>query len=116
MTLAQKMKRKEEMRRSPRVKLYTPLRYQVRGENLTENFLTDDVSARGIGFTSNKFIAPRTIVMLEFSVLSRAIRPVGRVSWSETLPHSDRFRAGVEFIEIDPGERNFLSDYVNIHL
>lgn len=111
-----KMGKREEKRRSPRVKVYTPLRYQIRGESRPENILTDNLSAHGIAFTSDKFIAPKTVVMLEFNVLSRTLRPIGKVVWSHTLSHSDRFRSGIEFLEIEPGERNYILDYLNMHL
>lgn len=104
----------EEKRKFPRIKLYTPLHYQIRGIPEFYNTVSDDISLGGIGFMNNKFVAPQTPVTLEINLLSRVLRPTGRIAWSWPLAHSDRYRLGVEFVELDPGERNYLSDYIDM--
>ena len=52
--------------------------------------------------------------MLELNILSRALSLVGRIAWSLPLPHSDRYRFGIEFMEVEPVERYYLSDYIDI--
>ena len=104
----------EEKRRFKRVDLHAPVRYQIRGEPDFSNTLSDNISAGGIAFSSPKFIPPSTKVMLEMSLLSRMLNPIGVVSWCQPLPHSDRNRLGIEFLEISSSQRSFLSDYINI--
>lgn len=103
-----------EKRNSPRIKLHRPLRYQIRGRREFYNTISDDISTGGIGFVNNKFIAPLTPVMLEINILSRILRPVGIVAWSYPLPHSNRYRLGMEFLELDPGEKNYLKDFIDM--
>jgi hypothetical protein len=105
---------KEEKRRFRRVKLHTPVRYQIRGETDFNNTVSDNISEGGLAFNSLKFIPPSTTVMLEIGLFYRMLCPIGRVSWCQPLPHSDRNRLGVEFVEFSPPERSFLSDYINI--
>ena len=105
---------KEEKRRFQRVDLHAALRYQVRGSPAFDSAIADNISESGLAFNSSKFIAPSTPVMLEESLLSRILHPIGRVSWCQPLPHSDRNRLGVEFLELDPFERKHLSDYIGI--
>jgi hypothetical protein len=104
----------EEKRRFPRMPLRIPLHYQVRGTSKFNNSISNDISSGGLGFTNNEFIAPNTALMLELDILSRALRPIGRVAWSSPLSHSDKYQLGVEFLELDPKEKNYLSDYIDM--
>ncbi len=104
----------EERRNFKRLKLQTPLRYQVRGTPEFNNSISEDISTGGISFTNQSFIPKSTLVMLEIGLMTRVLNPVGRVAWSQPLPHSDRYRVGVEFMELNRWERIFLNDYINM--
>lgn len=106
----------EERRRFPRVNLCTPMRYQIRGEPSYDNAVCDNISLGGMGFISSKFIPPETPLMLELNVLCRILRPIGRIIRSSSIPHSNRSQIGVEFLELDPNEKNFLSDYIDMRI
>ncbi len=106
--------KKEEKRRFRRIELHTPVRYQVRGNTEFDNTVTENISEGGLAFSVLKFIPPATPVMLELSLLCRTLYPIGKISWCQPLPHSDKNRLGIEFIEFDQTEKTFLSDYVNI--
>lgn len=108
--------RSEEQRRFPRINLRTPIRYQIRGGPEFSNTLTENISAGGVFLTNNEFIAPSKILMLEINILSRILRPVGKVAWTTDVPHSNRKRLGVEFLELNPPEKNYLADFINMHL
>ncbi|MBN2831486.1 MAG: PilZ domain-containing protein [Candidatus Omnitrophica bacterium] len=105
---------REEKRRFRRIDLHTPVRYQIRGESDFDNTVSDNISAGGLAFNSLKFIPPSTAVMLEIGLLCRMLHPIGRVSWCQPLPHSNRNRLGVEFVEFSFSEKSFLSEYINI--
>jgi hypothetical protein len=106
----------EEKRRFPRVKLKSPVRYQIRGTSEFDNVVCDNISDGGIGFISNKFIPPSSLVMLEINVLARVLRPIGRIASSLPLPHSERNRLGVEFLEFENSEKNYLHDFIDMQL
>ena len=78
------------------------------------NTIINDISLGGLGFTNNEFIASNTTLAFELDILSRVLRPIGRIAWSSSLPHSDRSRLGVEFLELDPRDKNYLSDYIDM--
>jgi len=91
------------------------MRYQVRGRpQESDSVISSNISSCGVAFNSNKFLAPQTALMLEIDILSRVLHPIGRVAWCAPLPHSDRNRLGVEFLEIDPLEKNYLEDYIQM--
>ncbi|MDD4953595.1 MAG: PilZ domain-containing protein [Candidatus Omnitrophica bacterium] len=98
----------------PRITLKTPLHYKVRGTTRFDNTISNDISVGGLGFSNNEFIAPNTILNFELNILSRIIRPSARVAWAVPIPHSDRCKMGVEFLEMEPEEKGSLTDYINI--
>ena len=105
----------KEKRDSKRIDLHTRMRYAIRGYALeTANTLTDNISAGGLSFNANRYLAPSTPLMLEVDLLSRIIHPIGKVSWCQALPHSNMNRLGVQFLEMDPTEKRYLNDYMNM--
>lgn len=106
--------KRENKRRFPRVELHIPLRYQIRGKPEFNNAVCEDISVAGVGFSNDSFIAPASKLTLEISVLSRNLNPIGRVAWSSPLPHSNRYHAGIEFLELNPAERRYLGDYIDM--
>jgi len=101
-----------EKRRFSRVKLKSPLHFSIRGRGGFNDTVSEDISTGGICFTNNRYIAPLTNLMLEVRVLSRVLNPIGRVVWVNPMPHSDRYRLGVEFVELDPQKKLYLSEYI----
>ena len=104
----------EEKRVAPRITFRTPLRYQVRGKPEFNDTVSENISSGGIGFINNNFIVPQTLVMLEIGILSRVLKSVGRISWASSMPHSEKYRLGVEFVELSAPEQNFLNDFVDM--
>jgi len=104
----------EEKRRFPRIKFNSPLRFQIRGTPAFNNTVINDISSGGIGFTADNFIPPSTNLMLEINILSHVVKPIGRVAWSSPLPHCNRYRLGIEFVELDLRDRTFLNDYIDM--
>jgi len=106
----------KEKRLFPRINLRTPIRYQLRGVPEFDNAISKDISSGGLSFIANKFIAPATPLMLEINILSHIIKPIGKIIWSSPLPHSNRNRLGIEFLELDPKEKDYLGDYIHMQM
>jgi hypothetical protein len=104
----------QEKRRFPRLELSLPLRYQIRGIPEFNNAVSDNFSVGGVSFINDKFIAPNTALMLEINILSRILNPVGRVVWSYNVSRSDKYKLGIEFLELDPADKNYISDYIDM--
>lgn len=110
------MTKEENKRRFPRIHIQSQLRYQVRGSPEISNTVADNISVGGLSFIGNSFIAPLTNLNLEVDVLSRILNITGKVAWASPLPHSDRYRLGVEFVEFDEMQERYLSDYIDLHM
>lgn len=106
----------QEKRQFPRINLHAPIRYQIRGDSQFDSSFSENISRGGLGCICNKFIAPATAVMLEINILSRILRPIGKIIWSSPLPHSDRNRLGIEFLEFDHNEKNYLTNYIDMQM
>jgi hypothetical protein len=50
--------------------------------------------------------------MLEINVFSRTLKAIGKVTRTEPLSHSYRNRIGLEFIELEKADKEYLADYV----
>lgn len=106
----------EENRRFPRVEIHVPLHYQVRGAPEFNNAITNNISMGGLGFVNEEFIAPKNDLILEINILSHLLNSIGKVVWSSPLLHSNRYRVGVEFLELDEKEKNYLQDYIDMQM
>lgn len=111
----QKMEKpKGEIRRFPRTRFTAPIRVQARGCQKFSRTIGENISESGLCFVDTDFIAPATPVMLEIEVLSRVLRPIGKIVWSTPFPRSNKYRSGMEFIEFNPREKKFLADFMHM--
>lgn len=106
--------RTTEKRRFPRIPLKAELHCQVRGVPRFDNFISDDISLGGVSFVNSEYIVPQTPVSLKINLRSRVLNPIGKIAWSWPLPHSDKYKVGVEFLELDYAEKRLLSDFLNL--
>jgi len=104
----------KENRRFARINLHVPVRFQVRGHTEANSGLSDDLSQGGLSLISDGFLATSATLMLEIGLPLHLLRPIGRVAWSQPLPRSNKNRLGIEFLEIDRRERNYLGEYINM--
>jgi hypothetical protein len=104
----------EDKRQSPRIKLQEPLSYQIRGLPGSSNVLSENMSSSGMGFVDDHFLAPNTTLQLQIKILSRVLNLFGKIAWSQPYPHSDKYHSGVQFVELDFGQKEYISDFVNI--
>ncbi len=107
---------KKENRCFSRIDFRSKIRYQLRGKPDFDSAITSNISYGGLRFNNDRFIPASTPLMLEIKVLNRVLRPIGKVAWSSSLGHSNRNQMGIEFIEFDKLERNYLGDFINMQL
>jgi len=105
-----------EKRLFPRIEAKLPFRYRVIGQKHVFAARIKDISASGVGFVAEDFIAPSTDLRLEIGIPVKLIYPVARVVWSHAIAHSDRYRVGIEFSRINYRERCNLADYIDEYL
>jgi c-di-GMP-binding flagellar brake protein YcgR len=106
----------EEKRRSARISVNTPLRCQIRGVAESNNAVMEDIGIGGIRFINDKFIPTDTYVNLELNILSKVIATTGKIVRVNSLPYSHKFELGIEFLEFDPLQKKYLTDYMSMRL
>jgi len=106
----------KESRNYPRIDFRSKIHYQIRGKPDFDSALCGNISCGGLRFNNDKFIPISTPIMLEINVLNRVLRPIGRVVWSQSLAHSNSSQMGIEFVEFDALEKNYLKDFINMQL
>ncbi len=103
----------KEQREFERIKLKTPLHYQVISRTESVNAQSQDISINGVGFISNSFIAPKALLDIQLQIAGNLFTPLGQVRWSAALPYSDRYRIGVEFREFNQVQKGRLKDFLD---
>lgn len=103
----------KENRLYRRIPLHNPLAYRIRGNPISYCTLTDDISRGGVAFYNQNFIAPNTTLNLEIEILKHKVFPIAKVRWSAPLAHSNRYRVGAQFIEINDTDIKFLEEFIN---
>ena len=106
---------KKENRISCRLNFYSRIRYQFRGKPDFDSGISKDISSGGLRLANERFIPSATLVMLEINVLNRILRPVGKVAWSTALMYSNRNQTGIEFVEFNRIERDYLKDFIQFY-
>ncbi|MBU1869302.1 MAG: PilZ domain-containing protein [Candidatus Omnitrophica bacterium] len=104
----------KDKRRFSRTKSRLLLRYHVAGTPEYNYATVEDVSEGGLGFVNKKFIAPETQLSLQITLGLRILTPTAKAVWSSPLPHSYRYKVGLEFIGINPSDKQLLSDFIDM--
>jgi hypothetical protein len=106
----------KEKRQFRRINAKFPIRYRIRRGGFFASALTENISISGVRLNADRFFPQGLNLNLELNILAKVVNPVGKVVWSQPLPHSNRYQMGIAFIEINPQDQNYLSDYVNMRI
>ena len=110
------LQKRKENRSTPRLNFHSRIRFQFRGKPDFDSGISNDISCGGLRLTNEQFIPTSTLLMLEINVLNRVLRPIGKVAWSMPLAHSNRSQTGIEFVEFNGIEQNYLKDFINMQI
>jgi len=92
----------EEHRKQKRVKFSEAVNLQFTDPQRDSGTLSCDLSEGGLCINLNDFVPPNTELNVQVNLgPQKVIEHLGRIAWVNKLPHSDRYQAGVEFVEDD---------------
>lgn len=102
-------------RKYPRINFHTSVVYQEKGDNKINYSLTKDLSEGGMGLILDRFIPKDSEIILEFNlgVKSTPIRTKAKIVWIQKFPYSERYRAGLEFKNMEPLQRTNVRRFIN---
>ncbi|MCM8766017.1 MAG: PilZ domain-containing protein [Candidatus Omnitrophica bacterium] len=104
-----------ERRKYPRIDFNTSVTYQTKGETRLEHTLTRDISEGGMGLILERFLPKNTELILTFNLRHRStpLRTPARLAWIQKLPYAERYRAGLEFGEMESLNRLNIKRFIN---
>ncbi len=120
---------RKERRESLRVKDNIFVFCKLKGDYEVIEGITKDISETGLGFESDKFVPPSTLLEMEiYQPLNRhkskivAIYLLGKVVWVKEIRKrskykgSNRYRGGLRFTKINKRDRGIIVNYVKERL
>lgn len=105
-----------EKRRFPRIGFRIPVSFHIRGTSQQLATLSRNISEGGMGLSTDQFLAPESLISLEFSLLQRFFTLYARTKWIASVPSSENYHFGLEFLEIQPEDREDISDFIKLKM
>ncbi|MGE5280220.1 MAG: PilZ domain-containing protein [Deltaproteobacteria bacterium] len=105
----------EDRRRWPRLRTYAPVKYRFLKEDRFLCCITSDISEGGVGLLVDDPLPCGACLYFQLK-LRNAPQPaygIARVAWTSKDPFSKKYRAGLEFIEINSGSRTEIASFVH---
>jgi len=104
----------EERRRWPRLRVYSPVKYRFLKEDRFQCCITCDLSEGGAGLLLESPLPRGTCLYFQIRLhdLPNPASGIARVTWTSKDVYSQRYRAGVEFLEVSNGSRSDIADFV----
>lgn len=86
------------------------------GTQFMRNSFSNNISEIGLGLTSFDFFAVSEKVHLQvFSqTWAQLFEIIGKVIWIERLPFQDRFKIGIEFVDMSEGLKQKIKRIMNM--
>ncbi|MCM8763679.1 MAG: PilZ domain-containing protein [Candidatus Omnitrophica bacterium] len=105
----------QNRRRYHRINFDTSVTYQTKVGSRLNHTLTRDLSEGGMGVIFEEFLPKDAELILEFSLKknSTPIRTRAKVVWVQKLPYTERYRAGLEFEEMEALQKSNLKRFIN---
>lgn len=104
----------QEKRQFPRIRGYFPLTYKLCSGHKNHSTLTRDLSVRGMRIITFESLPVKEELRLEITLGTNIISAKGKVVWTQSSSHGDRFYSGVKFDEIPHETETAIKKYISI--
>lgn len=105
-----------ERRRYMRLNSHAPVQFRnvLKPQEQFDGTLSKDLSAGGLCMTTESFISPesRLVLLVSLPGTLKSIRLICQVAWTQQQRFADGYECGVEFIEINPEDRQEIDAFV----
>lgn len=104
----------DERRRWPRLRVYSPVKYRFLQEERFQCCITCDISEGGAGLLMDSPVPRGTCLYFQIKLhdLPNPASGIARVVWTAKDTYSEKYRAGLEFLEISRTSRCEIADFV----
>ena len=102
----------KERRRSPRASVSFPIECRLLPERDYFYTVSKDLSASGARIVSDKFIAKNNLLKVNINLIDSVVDVKARVVWCNKLRVSDRYAAGLEFVEVSGDKAKNIVEFL----
>lgn len=103
----------DEKRREDRVNISFPVECNIMPKRNYFYTVSKDLSLGGAKIFSDDFIPQGNLIKLNINLIDEVVGLKAKIAWCSKESMLKRYSAGVEFIEIDKGNKKILSDFLN---
>ena len=107
-----------EKRSFKRIKHTQPVEFSIKEQNQFSGCVASNISESGIQLNLNDFIPLNCELVLQVQLNAHeVVNCLGRIVWIEKFSFSDRYRAGLEFVENDAifDAKKIISHFISLH-
>jgi len=102
----------DERRKAPRVGVSFPVECNILPAKDYFYTVSKDLSVSGVKIITNDFLARNHFLKLNINLIDNVLGLKARVAWCNKERAVDRYSAGLEFVEIDEQNRQYLSSII----
>jgi len=103
---------KDEKRRNSRSPISFPIECSVIPGKEYFYTVTKDLSVGGARILSDEFLSKNNCLKLNINLIDKVLGVKAKVVWCNKERASDRYYAGLEFVEIPEENKNYLSSII----
>lgn len=104
----------EEKRKNPRVDVSFPVECKTLPARTYFYTVSKDLSIGGVKILSNDFLPKNNLLKVNLNCINRVFDFMAKVIWCNKEPASDRYTAGLQFVEASLTDREELADFIKI--
>ena len=105
-----------ERRLQPRLNFTEPVQFRnlLKADSLFYGSIARDLSTGGLRIRNHTPMAKgdRILILLDLPDFRRIVRAITRVAWQSELPLGSGFETGLQFIQIEPEDRDSIAGLV----
>ena len=105
---------KNERRENPRIGISFPVACKTLPSRRYFYTVSKDLSLMGVRILSNDFLPKNDFIKLNINLINKILNLKARIIWCSRERVSDRYLAGLEFVEIGDLDRQNLSEFINV--
>jgi c-di-GMP-binding flagellar brake protein YcgR len=102
-----------EKRRYPRVNVSFPVECNFLAKKNYFYTVSKDLSVGGVRILTNDFLPRGDFLKLHINLINKIIGLKAKVVWCNKERISERYSAGLQFVEINPANKNALGTFLN---
>ena len=103
----------EEKRRYPRVDVSFPVACNVLSTGRYFYTVSKNLGLEGVRVLCNKFIPRNSALKVNINLIDRVVSLKAKVIWCNKTRISDRYSAGLEFVEANKRNQRDISQFLN---